>query len=163
MRENGVATLVGPKCTLSLGGPLIIYPYWTQFTLKLTGSRLVSLAKLTSKLTIYDRSLAHLLCPFIRSFSRLVLLIWTLFWRASGSHDVEFIRMPSHSRSRLVTHQEICLLNYKNHNTINSYCDKCVYAYKCIIAINVILNYNVSCDFSNISYLNDRILKTFYC
>ena len=47
------------KCTLSLyalGGPLIIYPYWTQFTLKLTSSRLVSLGKLTSKLTIYDRS-----------------------------------------------------------------------------------------------------------
>jgi len=89
MRENGVATLVGPKCTLSLGGPLIIYPYWTQFTLKLTGSRLVSLAKLTSKLTIYDRSLARL---FIRSFSRLVLLIWILFWQAPGSRDRRRIR-----------------------------------------------------------------------
>lgn len=46
-----------PECTLSLAGPLIIYPYWTQFTLKLTGSRLVSPAKLTSKLTIYSRSI----------------------------------------------------------------------------------------------------------
>lgn len=64
MRENGVATL-DSKCTLSLDGPLIIYPYWTQFTLKLTGSRLVSLAKLTSKLTIYDRSFAR---EFARSF-----------------------------------------------------------------------------------------------
>lgn len=45
------------ECTLSLAGPLIIYPYWTQFTLKLTGSRLVSPAKLTSKLTIYSRSI----------------------------------------------------------------------------------------------------------
>lgn len=44
-----------PECTLA--GPLIIYPYWTQFTLKLTGSRLVSPAKLTSKLTIYSRSI----------------------------------------------------------------------------------------------------------
>lgn len=46
-----------PECTLSLASPLIIYPYWTQFTLKLTGSRLVSPAKLTSKLTIYSRSI----------------------------------------------------------------------------------------------------------
>lgn len=95
MRENGVATL-GWKCTLSLGGPLIIYPYWTQFTLKLTGSRLVSLAKLTSKLTIYDRSsvgsLAHsltysLVHSFVHSLarllSRLVLCVLTLFWPSS--------------------------------------------------------------------------------
>lgn len=91
MRENGVATL-GWKCTLSLDGPLIIYPYWTQFTLKLTGSRLVSLAKLTSKLTIYDRSsvgsLAHSLThSFIRSFIRSLacsLVSFFAFWLFSG-------------------------------------------------------------------------------
>lgn len=75
MRENGVATL-GWKCTLSLDGPLIIYPYWTQFTLKLTGSRLVSLAKLTSKLTIYDRLSVGSLARSLDSFFAFRLFFW---------------------------------------------------------------------------------------
>lgn len=58
-----------PECTLSLAGPLIIYPYWTQFTLKLTGSRLVSPAKLTSKLTIYSRSIPLSSLSLTLSFS----------------------------------------------------------------------------------------------
>lgn len=67
--RTGLQPSVGWKCTLSLGEPLIIYPYWTQFTLKLTGSRLVSLAKLTSKLTIYDRSLIRSLRSFVHSLA----------------------------------------------------------------------------------------------
>lgn len=149
MRENGVATLVGPKCTLSLGGPLIIYPYWTQFTLKLTGSRLVSLAKLTSKLTIYDRArsrvtrlLAH---SFVLSFRSIRLDSFLASTRQPWPtlNPSKFHRV----RDRGSLRQEIRLLN---RDAINRYCVK-----------RIILNYNVLYDFSSISYRNDQVSETF--
>lgn len=69
------------------------------------------------------RSLARLLaCPFVRSF---VLSFYSsgLFSgkRQAAVTGVESIKMPSHSRLRLVTSRDTLILN---HNAVNRYCDE---------------------------------------
>lgn len=112
--RTGLQPSVGSAPYSSLGGPLIIYPYWTQFTLKLTGSRLVSLAKLTSKLTIYDRSPA---CSLTHSLARPLSSLSCLF---SG----ENIEMPS-SHSQCLTSVETnvyLITTYLSPSHLNCFC-----------------------------------------
>lgn len=102
---------------LSLGEPLIIYPYWTQFTLKLTSSRLVSPGKLTSKLTIYGCKL-KIWYQIILNFNSKTFLINLLFsknhrnftekkmntWKLETSHFHSYLLSSINSFKWIINH-----------------------------------------------------------
>lgn len=108
------------------------------------------------------RSLARALlaCPLIRSFSRSVLLVWTLFWQAPGSRDRRLNPSKCHRIcNRGSLRQEIRLLN---HNAINRYCDKrAILNYKIFFKYFATQYFGILCAFAdnaNLSFTSGREL-----